>query len=377
VTRDDASPAGSLGWLVRGHMPALDGLRGTAILLVLAHAFDVIQTRSGPGHRVDVALDLGWIGVQLFFVLSGFLITGILLETRDAPNYYRGFLIRRALRIFPLYYGVLIVAYAIAPHVVTPPAGHGAHQIWLWTYLENFAEPYGRGEPVFPHFWSLAVEEQFYVLWPLIVWLVGRRGVIVVGAALTVAAIAARVVVRVEVGNMAAYMFTPCRMDALAIGAATAALIRGDRLRRVIARAHAGGLGAAGGVLVLAGAIVGQLSREGRAMQTGGYTLIALGFAMLVVAALPVDAAPARLLSWRPLRMIGLYSYGMYVFHAPLHVYVGLPLLARISDSPGTALGLGYAVALAAVTFGLAAASYHLYERRFLDLKPRLAPVRS
>jgi peptidoglycan/LPS O-acetylase OafA/YrhL len=371
------APAASetLGQLVRGRMPALDGLRGIAILLVLAHGFDIIQTSHGPGHAVDLALDLGWIGVQLFFVLSGFLITGILLETRHAPGYYKNFLIRRVLRIFPLYYGVLFVAFVIAPHVVDVPPGHGDHQLWLWTYLTNFAEPFGRSEPVFPHFWSLAVEEQFYIVWPLVVYVVGRRGTIAVGAVLVVTAIAARLYVRAHYNAMAAYTFTPCRMDALAIGAIAAAVVRGERVRRLIVHHHATKLAIAGSLVVLGGAAIGHLLREGPNMQTSGYTIIALGFALLLVAALSPRQLPARVLSWAPLRRIGLYSYGMYVFHAPLHVYVGLPILARIHPSYGTAAGILYAIMLGLVTLGLAMLSYHLFEVRFLRLKPTLAPV--
>lgn len=362
------------GALGSGRMPALDGLRGIAILLVLAHGFDVIQTTHGFGHAVDLALDLGWIGVQLFFVLSGFLITGILLDTRTHSGYYKKFLVRRVLRIFPLYYATLFVAYFIAPHVVYVPPGHGDHQIWLWTYLENFAAPFGRGEPVFPHFWSLAVEEQFYIIWPLVVWVVARRGVLATGTVLVALAIAARVYVRVRYGQMAAYMFTPCRMDALAIGAVAAALIRGERFRRMIAHHETSLLAAVGTAVVIGGSALGHLLREGPNMQTAGYTVIALGFALILVAALPRDGLPARTLGWAPLRRIGLYSYGMYVFHAPLHVYVGLPILQRLDASPGVPASLVYAVAMTVVTLGLAALSYHLFEVRFLRLKPKLAP---
>ena len=377
MTERSPTETETLAALVAGRMPALDGLRGMAILLVLAHGFDVIQTTHGLGHAVDLALDLGWIGVQLFFVLSGFLITGILLDTRTHPGYYKKFLVRRVLRIFPLYYATLFVAFFIAPHFVhasSLPAGHGDHQIWLWTYLENFAAPFDRGEPVFPHFWSLAVEEQFYIIWPLVVWVVARRGVIALGAVLVAIAIAARVYVRMRYGEMAAYMFTPCRMDALAIGAIAAALIRGERFRTMIAHHKASLMAGAGFAVVIAGAVLGHLLREGPNMQTAGYTVIALGFALLLVAALPQRRLPARVLGWAPLRMIGLYSYGMYVFHAPLHVYVGLPILARLDATPGVPAGLVYAVAMTVLTLGLAALSYHLFEVRFLRLKPKLAP---
>jgi peptidoglycan/LPS O-acetylase OafA/YrhL len=353
----------ALGRLVRGHMPALDGLRGIAILLVLAHGFDVIQTRGGPGHNLDLVLDVGWIGVQLFFVLSGFLITGILLDTRSSPHYFRTFWVRRALRIFPLYYAVLLVALVC-----------GERSICLWTYTSNFAAPLGHAQRVFPHFWSLAVEEQFYFVWPLVVWLVARRGVIALGIVLSGFAIASRIYVRHRWGQEAAYMFTPCRIDALAIGAGTAALIRTDRLRRFVANRNAAGLGIIGGTIVLGGAVIGQLARTGLAMQADGYTIIAIGFAVLLIAALPPRGVPARLLSWSPLRRIGTYSYGMYVFHAPLHILVGLPLLERLHWKQDSAFGLAYMIGATLLTVAIAALSYHVYEARFLALKKRLAP---
>jgi peptidoglycan/LPS O-acetylase OafA/YrhL len=363
----------------RAHIPALDGLRGIAILLVFAHTFDVIHAPTGPGHHVDLLLDFGWIGVKLFFVLSGFLITGILLDTapatrRAAPRYFRTVWIRRVLRIFPLYYGVLVVAFVIVPRLWATPPGHGDHQIWLWTYTSNFAEPFGRGEPAFPHFWSLAVEEQFYLVWPFVVWLAGRRGVIALSAVLVAAAIACRVLVRAHVGVEATYTFTPCRMDALAIGAAAAALVRGEQTRRAIERIRPAVLAAIGGAAVIAGGLWGHVARTNIAMQHTGYTVIALGFAGLIIAALPAAGRPARLLSVAPLRRVGTYSYGMYVFHAPLHLFVGLPLLARFAPRAGLAAGLVYLIAATGVTFAVAALSYHLYERRFLALKQVLAP---
>ncbi len=353
----------ALGRLVRGHMPALDGLRGIAVLLVLAHGFDVIQTRTGPGHHVDLALDVGWIGVQLFFVLSGFLITGILLDTRDNPHYLRSFWIRRALRIFPLYVAVLLVATLF-----------GRASIYLWTYTSNFSVPFGHQEPTFPHFWSLAVEEQFYFVWPLVVRLAGRRGVVALSFVLTAVAIGSRLWARSRFGYEAAYMFTPCRMDALAIGAGIAALIRGDNLRRVVANSRATMLGLLGFGIVMTGAVLGHLARTGAGMQADGYTLIALGFAVLLIAALPPLGWPARILSWSPLRRVGTYSYGMYVFHAPFHILIGLPLLERLHWRQGSAFGLAYMIGATLITLVLAALSYHLYERRFLALKQRFAP---
>lgn len=360
----------------QGRMPGLDGLRGIAILLVLMHGFDVLNAPGGLWHGVDLALDAGWIGVQLFFVLSGFLITGILLDTQDSPAYYRNFFVRRVLRIFPLYYGVLLLAFVVVPLLVALPAGYGEHQLWLWTYTENFTAPFGGSNPLFPHFWSLCVEEQFYLVWPLVVRIAGRRGVVALGTALVAIAIASRIYVRAHygqpIGAEAAYSFTPCRFDALAIGAITAALLRGERFgRQVIQRRSAGFLALAGMLIVLAGLVVGRLGRIGEPMQIAGYTVIALGFAFVLVSAM---SPTATLFTWSPLRTIGTYSYAMYVFYAPLHLLAGLPLLARFGASPSVPLALAYVVAASLATYCFAALSYRFYERHFLALKPRLAP---
>jgi peptidoglycan/LPS O-acetylase OafA/YrhL len=364
----------------RTHVAALDGLRGVAILLVLLHGFDVIGDTHGFFHALGTLLDIGWIGVQLFFVLSGFLITGILLDTRGDAGYYRTFFVRRVLRIFPLYYGVLFVAFVALPLFVAT-GDSGQHQIWLWTYLANFAAPFGFGEPAFPHFWSLCVEEQFYLVWPLLVRVSGRRGVMLISSVLVVSAILARIFLRQHfgepVGHEAAYMFTPGRMDALAIGALIAALLREPRSAAWMAARTPATFAIAGIALLGLSLLSGHLQRTGASMQAFGYTLIAASFGLLLCGALRPGVL-AQGLSCAPLRRSGLYSYGMYVFYAPLHLFVGLPLLAKIAGpSPGAMTASAYAVIAIAATFALAALSYHAYERRFLALKTRLAPLPS
>lgn len=364
--------------LSRQHFAALDGLRGVAIMLVLLHGFDVIQPSGAFGHALDDSLDLGWIGVQLFFVLSGFLITGILLDTRQAPGYYRSFFKRRFLRIFPLYYGVLIVSFVLLPWLAGPIDGSD-HQLWLWIYVANFTAPFGASVPAFPHFWSLCVEEQFYLLWPLLVRRLGRRGVMVFSSILVLIAMASRIYVRHRlgepIGHEAAYSFTPCRMDALAIGALVAALMRGGGGAARIADRQPGLVASIGLLVLLAGILAGHLQRTGAVMQAFGYTVIALGFALLLVGALGRSGLAARLLAWAPLRRCGIYSYGMYVFYAPLHLFIGLPLLATLLAAPTLSEALAYEVMAIAVTFALGALSWHVYERHFLALKARLAPL--
>ncbi|MEO8364716.1 MAG: acyltransferase [Pseudoxanthomonas sp.] len=364
---------------VRGHLPALDGLRGVAILLVLLHAFDVFGPAPAVAHLAGIVLDVGWIGVQLFFVLSGFLITGILLDTRSSTGWYRRFFVRRILRIFPLYFGVLAIAFLILPGLVALPPGHGLHQAWLWTFTENYTAPFNGGEKAFPHFWSLCVEEQFYLIWPLVIALFARSGTIVFSTALVFIAIAARVFVRQHFGDPtgidATYVFTPCRMDALAMGAMAAALVRGERAARWIASRPPGLLAWSGAGIVIAGLLYGRLQRTGVQMQGAGYTVIALGFAVALIGVLRTDHLCARMLQQPALRRVGKYSYGMYVFHAPLHLFVGLPLLARIGQAPGPLQAAVYLLAATLATYAAGALSYHAYERHFLALKPVLAPA--
>src|SRR5262245_39580963 len=151
------------------HIPALDGLRGIAILLVIPHNADVFSNSAAWLWPAALLAHAGWIGVQLFFVLSGFLITRNLLDSRAADNYFQSFYWRRVLRIFPLYYLTLIAGLVIAPRLFQFPSGALAslqNQAWLWTFLSNWTQPLGLEVSGFSHFWSLAIEEQFYLVWP-------------------------------------------------------------------------------------------------------------------------------------------------------------------------------------------------------------------
>ena len=194
---------------------------------------------AGVGHTLPAKIYFataatGWVGVTLFFALSGFLITGILLDTRDRPHAWRTFTVRRALRIFPLYYVALATAFLVLAPVGALPAWllpDESHQVWYWTYLVNWSEPFGLGGPGFGHFWSLAVEEQFYLLWPLVALSLGSRRLAAVSAILVAVALGARVAIlegpwTADVASSAIYRFTICRWDALALGAIVAICAR-------------------------------------------------------------------------------------------------------------------------------------------------------
>jgi len=162
------------------HIPELDGLRGLAILYVFFHnvgTHGLGETESFVVKIYSLIADIGWIGVQLFFVLSGFLITGILLEKQCSKDVYKNFYVRRVLRIFPVYYVSLIILFVLpeAANWDVPWAEKSSdYQIWYWLYAINWIQPLTTGLEI-GHLWSLAIEEQFYLIWPLLVAGLTRR----------------------------------------------------------------------------------------------------------------------------------------------------------------------------------------------------------
>jgi peptidoglycan/LPS O-acetylase OafA/YrhL len=375
------------------HLPALDGFRGAAILLVI-----VFHAQLGmPGSVVleNWALRLGsagWCGVDLFFVLSGFLITGILLDAKGSPTYFRSFYMRRALRIFPLYFGFLAAGLLLVP-LAWPGIVPGMqtlldNQAWLWCYASNvrccllgqwalFNSEWLR----LGHFWSLAVEEHYYLFWPLLVCLCSRRGVLLASLGITAGAVALRVVAVFGLNSpITAYQLTVCRMDALAIGGALAALVRCDVSAQSVRRAARLGTILFGGLLL---GLVGYrrgLSTDDWVVQTVGYTLLATFFGGLMLCAVtgPSTGLLGLVSRWSVLRFVGKYSYGIYVFHNLPVTWLKHQLpYDRLQGQVGSAFGAYFihvlVIALASVL--LAFGSWHLYEKHFLALK-RLFPYR-
>ncbi|HYK81566.1 MAG TPA: acyltransferase, partial [Gemmatimonadales bacterium] len=231
------------------------------LLVLLNHAIAVpLWTATVPfDQTVRAVAFAGWIGVDIFFVLSGFLITGILLDSRGQPRWWPNFFVRRALRVFPLYYGALLFLFVLLPRVVhwAEPdfATLQANQPWYWGYMVNVlhALTSGEGTPLNTgHLWSLSIEEQFYLIWPLIVWACSPRGLLRMAAFAVVAGLAFRlaVVLHDPANARAAYFLTPGRLDTLMAGAALAVAVRmPGGLARVAAwapRALAAGGGALG-----------------------------------------------------------------------------------------------------------------------------------
>lgn len=368
------------------HLPALDGVRGLAIVLVLISHLMLFNDKTGSrfGDSLAALRGLGWTGVDLFFVLSGFLITGILYDTLNDPHYFRSFYMRRFLRIFPLYYGFLLFMILL---------GHWTHVHWggrqyvLLTYTQNTTLwfPVTDFHPGvwadLDHFWSLAVEEQFYLFWPLLVFLVrGRRGLIALALALSGCALLLRITMYLHGASpLTIFMLTPCRMDSLLLGGCAALVLRGNsgwipyRWLMPIVFASVAIIGAY--TLVN----VGHDMRAGFFGATFGYLVIAIGCVALLLASIDPASLAHRIFSRQFLRTLGKYSYGIYVLHIFVaHLFgtlvdraLGMSLrnflTPRLHSRPAAVL-IEFCVNAAVVIFA-AYLSYNLYEVHFLRLK--------
>lgn len=369
-----------------GPIPALDGLRGIAILLVaFAHFIGAYHISSRADAAVYETLRAGWCGVDLFFVLSGFLITGILVETKTASNYFQSFYMRRFLRIFPLYYACLALWFFGFGSVAesqgwTASAIGQDRQLWYWLYVSNWMVPEHEAVGALGHLWSLAVEEQFYLVWPLVVWLVSTRKLAWVCVAAVIIAPAFRcVLVANGMASDAAYEWTPARMDALACGALLALLLRSPAGHRFVARwwRHVFGVGLA--ALVAIAIVNGGLAFNLTVMKTIGYSLLACTAAAAIAGAiLSRDGAfGRRCVESAFLRAWGKYSYAIYVIHYPLFALSSQKLIEAGQSWLQTRWGYAlFVVGGLACSFGLAWLSWHLFEKHFLSLKQRFAARR-
>jgi peptidoglycan/LPS O-acetylase OafA/YrhL len=362
-------------------MPSLDGLRGLAIGGVLAsHFLDRWPLQTGADRAFLAVVGLGWSGVDLFFVLSGLLITGILVDTLGAPSWWRSFLARRTLRIFPLYYLALALFWVAGPAAgLIDPWTLRRWGWWYWSYLGNWAFAAGQTIPSLTHFWSLAVEEQFYLFWPLVVWLARGRRLVLVAAGLFAAGPLLRYAI-VEwsgwpVGS--AFRVTPGRIDQLALGALLAVLLRSAPGRSWLWRwwrpaALVGALG-----FLALGLPRGPFDMHVSALEIWSHTLLGLAYGGLLCGAVLGEGTGdglQRLLRAGPLQLLGRYSYGLYVVHFFVRE-AALPALERWPAGAAALATRGGVLAWAAVATALSLVlawlSFHLVERRFLALKVR------
>jgi len=367
------------------HFPALDGVRAIAILLVIPHNLNLIVQPSGTiGYFVVSYLDRGWIGVQLFFVLSGFLITGILLDTNETAGYLRSFFVRRALRILPVYYALLLFVFVFlsAANLLPPslPRSSGT-ELSYWLFFANWYGPLHAGQGSMTHLWSLSVEEQFYLVWPFVVWRRSAAQLRLLCVGIAVLSLCIRFwMLHVGAPTEAIYQFSISRMDALALGGAAAATMRMPLIVQQIASRSRAIFASALIVLLVGAALTGGYAAANPTTMSLGYTLLALDFAAIILLAACADTGQAsgwiRFLGLPGMRSIGKYSYSMYLLHVPLHLLVGLRVMKAFGFDRNTPLivNVAYLLLGTALSYAAAAATYRLIERPFLRLKKPLAP---
>ena len=367
VLREGQGAAASAG----ARISELDGLRGFAIVLVLLFHF---TPASGPLHPLAHVFQVGWIGVDLFFVLSGYLITGILLDSAGRPHYYRNFIVRRSLRIFPLYYACLLL-YGYLMFYPNPIRwseflGVGDAR-WYFIYVGNvwaFLRNAWPGAAILTPLWSLQVEEQFYWSYPLLVQAVRRKTLAAILMASVVVALVVRIVLAfaMPANSIGAYVLMPCRMDALAMGGLVAIAAR--QAPGWLKHPSIGRLTLLCGAIFIAVCLFVSETPWSRAMRTFGYSAIDLAFTgVLILLIGRHQPVLLRICRCRWLVWLGIISYGLYLLHVPA-LTVSDRLAPALHLAPRGSAMFFLTMALAV---GAASLSWIAFESQVLRLKNR------
>lgn len=357
------------------HYAALDGLRGVAILWVMLYHFSGGYKGTNQILRLwSLIADAGWMGVDLFFVLSGFLITGILYDTALAEHKVKNFYARRALRIFPLFYAVLfgLLLFSPALHLHWHP-----EHLFYFFYLSNVAIIFAHHfqPPSYwinlGHLWSLAVEEQFYLLWPFVVWRIRNRNRLlwIVAAVLITSPLLRGLLLAEGMDTVTMSRLLLTRADSLLFGGGVALLVRGPSADRIPAKQ----------ILLISASVLAILlwlahgpEATSPWLSTIGYSAIAACSASFIYLAQQGSNWVSALFDQRLLQFFGRYSYGLYIFHGLYFVY-----LRHLSGTIEHRVHSGLLAQLLIVSLGfifsivLALLSYHFFESPILKLKRR------
>jgi peptidoglycan/LPS O-acetylase OafA/YrhL len=366
-------------------VPELDGLRGFAILIVIVGHYISVSAPGLIGRVLSTTAALSWTGVDLFFVLSGFLIGGILLDVRESGNYFQVFYARRFFRIFPVYYAWLILYVLLLvlgrsflqSHMASGIVPTLGFETWShFLYLQNFvAGNYvAISEWCLGATWSLAVEEQFYLLAPLAVRFLNRRTLSWFLVATVAAAPLIRLFVRSKIpfGPDLAYTLMFCRVDALALGMLVAIAVRDEKWKTIVL-GNSRLLKTASIILGVGMIGIWIWAHNPRFLtaQSLGYTWIAFFYASILLLAIGIPTGPfAKVCRSGFLRELGRVSYCMYIIHLPIQLGVSM-LLTRRPPQLFSSLDVVSLLAGLGITYGIARISWVVLEHPLLQIGHR------
>ena len=360
---------------VRRYVPCLEGIRGYGFLLVFCgHYFLPDQLAHPDTFRLKFLTafaSLGLFAVPAFFVLSGYLIGGILYDTRNRDGYFRVFYSRRILRVFPVYYVTLLVIVGLYfwNHVPTD------YLVWThFLYIQNLFPGYPfrhAGPAAMIHFWSLAVEEQFYLLWPLVVWFFPqKRKLIGIATVLIAGSCVVRLVAPVVASSPKSILwFTPTRVDAILLGVVLG-LIRHDAIYERI-KPFAKWIVMAGGATAVVLAIwKGQLWSKTYVSEEIWIPLVNITAVALIIAVMEENSLLNRACNQRWVCWLGSLSYSLYVFHLTFAPY----FMDKLTPQLGGYMRHSFAVLVSGacafcLTLLLSMLSYKLIEGPIINLK--------
>ncbi|MBI5840699.1 MAG: acyltransferase [Chloroflexi bacterium] len=361
----------------------LDSLRGIAIILVIA-AHTLKRANSFTHHEtlyfISNMIAFGWVGVDIFFVLSGFLITSILLRTRDDKNYFKNFYMRRALRIFPLYYICITLILFFTPILDPEYTARVPHAIpFLLLYQQNWlilSDGSGLNAYLFVT-WSLAIEEQFYLIWPTVVYFTRRETLIKISVGIIVLSIITRISCTLLWDDTFLitrffYLNTFSRFEELVSGALLAALFTNPawkaRLQPISFPVFLAALSAFVALCISVfpntNPALGSIP-----LTLGVYTLAAVFSAALIATLMthPEKSTIRRVFQNSVLAFFGKYSYSMYLLHLPISILL-LEALWR-TGIRGWKGYVSYTALAYVITILASLLTWHLLEKHMLNLK--------
>jgi peptidoglycan/LPS O-acetylase OafA/YrhL len=339
----------------------LDGVRAIAIILVMVfHFFQILNVNENVFLQLLKKISIfGQTGVDLFFVLSGFLITRILLSTKENPNFFRNFILKRTVRIFPLYYLFLIIFYFFQPLISNNQFVPFNQQWYSYLYLQNFATTFGWDFVGPSHFWSLSVEEHFYLFWPLLIFFLDNKKIYYLIGLIVLFSVFLRYIMLCN--EFSVFYFTFTRLDSLALGALLSLL----ELKKAFKKSNISKFVA---LLIFTSFLsmilwIYYTGESNIIIETYKYLLLAIIYFALIgiIISLKEKNIINQILKNKFFSYSGKISYGLYVYH-PLSFLIVFKFL----NTQNWVLLL---ISCFLLSYLISSISYHFFEVKFLNLK--------